>query len=271
MAVQHVALLYASPPEFDLARITARAAELTGQPVEALGPDEPLVLVHPGVLVSFDDGDIPAQTVIVGSDRPQPVGDYADLIQQSWATEGAAELVAAATCEIKVLEIMTSTLDPGTRMTILHAVVRALTEATGPLALAFEHSCQILRPEDALAEWNAAPEARPGCVNVRYFNPGDGSQLMDTRGLDEIGLPDLQCHFKVLDPGPVAHLLTSIAHYLIEHGPVIDSGHTVAGVEEGQTWTCRFEECLVQPKRTVLDLDPGPEFAAGKRDGPTGE
>lgn len=266
MAHQQVTLLYAHRTEIDFERIAARVRDLTGQRVEPEGGAEPLVLCHLDHMVPFTQGEIPAQTLIAGSDRTEPVGDYSDLVGQSWATDNAAELLTRASSEVKVLELMTGPLEPAARLSILHATLRAMTEITGPIALAFEHSQQILSAEDALAEWNEAPEARPGCVNVRYINPGDGTQLMDTRGLHEIGLHDLQCHFKALDPGPVAHLLTSLAHYIIENGAVIDSGHTVGGVEEGQTWTCRFEESLAQPKRTVLDIHPGPEFAGGKRE-----
>ncbi len=268
MAFQQVALLYTGHPEVDIDAVVARAAQLTGQAVETHASAQPLVLSHPGFMVPFAEGEMPAQTMIAGLDRNEPVSDYADLVEQSWATENAADLVRGATSEVKVLELMTGPLDPQARMTVFHAVLRALTEITDPIALAFEHSQQVLSVEDALAEWTEAPEARPGCVNVRYLNPKDGTQLMDTRGLHEIGLPDLQCHFKALDPGPVAHLLTSLAHYLIENGPVIDSGHTVAGVEEGQVWTCRFEECLAAPKRIVLDVQPGKKFAAGSRSEP---
>lgn len=265
MAYQHVTLLYALRTEFDFDQIAARVAELTGHRVETQGGAEPLVICHPEFLVPFAEGEIPAQTLIAGSDRTEPVGDYSDLVGQSWATENADELLGQASSEIKVLELMTSPLEPVKRLKILHAVLRAMTEITRPIALAFEHSQQILSAKDALAEWNEAPEARPGCINVRYFNPGDGTQLMDTRGLQDVGLHDLQCHFKTLDPGPVAHLLTTLAHYIIENGAVIDSGHTVGGIEAGQTWTCRFEQSLAQPTRTVLDIDPGPEFAGGKR------
>jgi len=89
--------------------------------------------------------------------------------------------------------------------------------------------------------------------------------LMDTRGLQELGLHDLQCHFRGLDPNAVASVLFNTAVYIFENGPVIASGNTIAGIEPESKWRCHFENALVKPARELLDLNPGPPFAAGKR------
>jgi hypothetical protein len=89
--------------------------------------------------------------------------------------------------------------------------------------------------------------------------------IMDTLGLAALGLPDLQCHFRTLVPGEVAAVLHNTAYYLFEHGDVIDDGHTVAGIEPESRWTCQHEKSLLKPSRIVLDLNPGPPFAAGGR------
>ncbi len=89
---------------------------------------------------------------------------------------------------------------------------------------------------------------------------------MDTRGLSEIGLHDLQCHFHDLDPNDVSGVLFNTAVYIFENGPVIESGNTVAGFKRGSKWACQFENALVPPEREVLDLNPGAPFAAGNRE-----
>jgi len=89
--------------------------------------------------------------------------------------------------------------------------------------------------------------------------------IMDTWGLAEIGLNDLQCHFRELDPKRVAGVLLNTAVYIFEKGSVIKSGETVAGIEPESKWRCQFENSLLEPKREVLDLDPGRPYAAGKR------
>ena len=89
--------------------------------------------------------------------------------------------------------------------------------------------------------------------------------MMDTRGLDEIGLHDLQCHFRELDPSSVSQVLFNTALYIYQSGPVIKSGETVAGIEPDSKWMCQFEDSLLEPQRDVLDLNPGEPFAAGGR------
>ena len=52
---------------------------------------------------------------------------------------------------------------------------------------------------------------------------------------------------------------------MFENGPVIESGETITGTEPGSMWQCQFEESLLEPRRTVLDLNAGPSHAAGDR------
>ena len=89
--------------------------------------------------------------------------------------------------------------------------------------------------------------------------------LMDTRGLNEIGLHDLQCHFRDLDPREVSQVLYNTSAYIIENGDVIEPGNTIAGISEGSKWVCQFEDALVAPARVVLDVNPGIPHAAGNR------
>ena len=64
----------------------------------------------------------------------------------------------------------------------------------------------------------AAPQVG---LNVRLFRVEGGAQgdmLMDTRGLAALGLPDLQMHFRGLNPGRVAGLLFNYGRYIYENG-----------------------------------------------------
>ena len=89
---------------------------------------------------------------------------------------------------------------------------------------------------------------------------------MDTRGLNEIGLHDLQCHFRsALEPNDVTLVLYNTANYIYEKGPVIESGNTIQGNSPESKWVCQFEDSLLEPKRVVLDINPGRPFAGGNR------
>src|SRR5262249_26981222 len=142
---------------------------------------------------------------------------------------------------------------------LFHGVLRAMIEETAPDALVFKHSQQVVAPADYLAACYKAPIFRPGSLNVRFFNVSnsDGDTIMDTRGLEEIGLHDLQCHFRDLDPNEVSRVLYNTALYLFEKGPIIETGQTVAGIEPDSKWRCQFENSMLDPKREVLDLNPG--------------
>ena len=166
-----------------------------------------------------------------------------------------------------VAEMMARWLLPADRVSLFHGVLRAMIEVAEPEALVFKHSQQVVLPQDYLAACDQEPILRPGSVNVRFFTISntDGDMLMDTRGLTEIGLHDLQCHFRKLDPKSVADVLFNTAAYIFEKGPVIESGQTVAGIEPGSKWRCQFESSLLEPKRDILDLNPGKPYAAGNR------
>ena len=117
--------------------------------------------------------------------------------------------------------------------------------------------------------WLDAGDEQPyyGLINVRYYtisnHPGDS--IMDTRGLSVFGVPDLQCHYRDLEPDAVKQLLYNTAIYLLEHGDIIADGHTLTG-SNGEPWHCRHEDSLLEPSRLVLDICPNAPYAAGNRD-----
>jgi hypothetical protein len=162
---------------------------------------------------------------------------------------------------------MARLLPPADRVRLFHGVLQAMVEVTRPIALVCKHSQQVVAGDDYLAARDRPPIQRPGSVNVRLFKIENklGDMLMDTRGLDELGLPDLQCHFHGLDPNDVSHVLFNTAYYLFEKGPVIEAGHTVQGVSPRSKWRCQFEPAIIEPTRDLIDLNPGRRFAAGKR------
>ena len=104
-------------------------------------------------------------------------------------------------------------------------------------------------------------------VNVRLFRiqDDDGVYVLDTLGLDALGLPDFQLHFRELDPSELAGHLRNLAAYAFEHENAIESGHTISSPGGDGRWQLQLEDALVAPDRLVLDIDPGPPYAAGGR------
>jgi hypothetical protein len=268
--MQITELHFRRTPTCDYAALKARVQEILGSDLESPDPreaDKAFLIFHRDHPVKYADGEVPAQTAILATDKPLQLEAYRQDIQQSWRCRGAEELLRGCQEARLVTEMMARPLPPQDRVVLFHGVLRAMIEVTVPDALVFKHSQQVVAPADYLAECGEDPIFRPGSLNVRFFNisNSDGDMIRDTRGLAEIGVHDLQCHFRGLDPKEVARILFNTAVYIFEKGAVIESGHTVAGIEPDSKWRCQFENSLLEPKREVLDLNPGQPHAAGKR------
>jgi len=268
--MQIVELHFRRRPTCDYAAVKARAQEILESELDCPDPsaaDKAFLIVHKNYPVKYTDGQVPAQTAILATDQPPMLEAYQQDIQQSWRCRRAEELLRACKETRLVTEMMARLLSQQDRVSLFHGVLRAMIEVTKPDALVFKHSQQVIEPADYLAACDQDPIMRPGSLNVRFFNisNSDGEMLMDTRGLAEVGLHDLQCHFRGLDPKEVARVLLNTAVYIFEQGPVIESGQTVAGVEPDSKWRCQFENSLLEPKRELLDLNPGKPYAAGGR------
>jgi hypothetical protein len=106
-----------------------------------------------------------------------------------------------------------------------------------------------------------------GGLNIRFFRVQNSEDMVvDTLGLYALGLPEVQLHFHTADPNAMVRYAGNVALYQFQNNAPIQNGETVdaaAGLDQDQ-WPCQYEDSLIQPLRTVLDIRPGP-FAAGTR------
>lgn len=270
MELQLVELHFAAEPRCDYPAIKSRAEAILGEELDS--PDAnsatgPFLLFHKRHPVRFKEGEIPAQTAILRADAPIKLDAYSGDIQQSWGFRDCVSTLAASCHTLIITEMMTRPLPPTDRIRLFHGVLQAVIELTTPDALVFKHSQQVVHPQAYLDCLDKPPILRAGSLNVRFFNISNssGDMLMDTRGLTEVGLHDLQCHFRELDPNDVSEILFNTAVYLFENGPVIEPGNTIAGIDKDSKWVCQFENSLVGPDRELLDMNPGAPYAAGGR------
>jgi hypothetical protein len=270
--VQFVNLLFKEKFQPDFAAVKKRISEILGEelhssPVEE--GDSSFLIFHKTHEIEYKDKKkVPAQTAFMIPDNDKGPADYTDQIQQSWAFSEAAEVIAQAKFDFAITEFMAGTLDPDIRLKLFHAAIQAATEIFKPTALVFQHSCEVVDPQAYLSACSQPPELRPGTINVRFFNISNDekSMIMDSRGLEEIGLPDLQCHYKGMNPNDISKIIYNTAVYIIQNGPVIETGQTITGRTEDEMWVCRYEDSLIKPTRALLDIDPGTTFAAGNRE-----
>ena len=268
--MQFVTLLYAMPITPDYSAVLSKTAEHLGEEVQSSPlerSDEAFSLFYPLHASDFAEGKLPAQTAFLSMPKPKLGNQYEEQIQQSWGFPDAQVAVESASHALVITEMMARSLEPLVRLKLFHAALEAAIEITKPQAIVFGHSCEVVDPVKYLQAATRPAELRPGAFNVRFFKieGSKGEMVMDIRGLEALDLPDLQCHFTALDPNEVARVLHNTAIYIAQNGPVIKSGQTVEGSPPGAKWLCQYEQSMLKPNRTVLDINPGSGFGAGRR------
>lgn len=270
-----VQLLYESPPTLDFARLTAKVEEYCGRTDPRSRPTADAKLAHYFMLdaeVQYKEGRLPTQLCLCRGDSPPDVARLEKALQQTWDWDEARNVVASAKHMLLANDFVAAGLEPKLRNKQFRGFIRAIQEVAPCNALHWINTQLIVHPGRFVfqqAEIGAGPLY--GSINVRFFNiqGTNGDMLMDTLGLGVLGLPELQCHFRDLQPTDVGRVLYNVAYYVFQRGDVIKNGETVPGVLDNDNWRCQHEMALVGPERVVLDVDPGGQYAAGKR-GPKG-
>lgn len=110
-------------------------------------------------------------------------------------------------------------------------------------------------------------------VNARFFNiSGTDDMIVDTLGFYTFGAADVQVHFHGLVPNHVVNYVYNIASYQfdaefpVKSGDTLDSIGADGSMQWEPQWHAQYENSLIQPVRTVLDVNCG-EYAAGNRNG----
>jgi hypothetical protein len=186
---------------------------------------------------------------------PPAATALAESLDHSRDWPAAAAAVATARAAVTLSE----PLPAAETLTAFVARVAEAAAARACVAVWWKPAGRVVSPA-ALAA--AARDENPLAValNLRLFHVETGSadeRVIDSLGLEPLGLPDVQCHFRgALDPALVAEVLLELARYLAEEGgDVIGDGDTVGGPDDTR-WQCRREEALVNPPREVIDVSP---------------
>jgi hypothetical protein len=227
------------------------------------------MFIHKDHLVEFNEGKLPAQTVVVETTNPVKPEIYETALQQSWNFPQAREAVRRSTASLMITELMSRTLEYRSRISLFQNFVAGALEVLPCEAIYWRPTEQIVDPKQYRFYFDEPeyPRFSLGALNIRLFNIDGtaGDRIMDTLGLAALGLPDLQCHFHGLVCNDVATLLKNLGLYVFEHGDIIENGHTVAGIPDTEKWRCQHEMALIGPERIVVDINPGPVYAAGNR------
>lgn len=250
--------------------------------VEILGEDKPathgnrlLQFAFPEKGTSTDAGTMPFIIAMMLPDRQNKLPlhnepNYAPSFSQSWQFPDAKEALENCRYSLLVNDMLASGVEYKQRLKVFMRSLYTIVDVLRPVAIHFQHSQQFIKTERFLDNHpdNEDYDLLMGPMNVRFFR-SEGEEpdtyVIDTLGLVALGIPDLQMHFRGLDPAQVAGVLNGTGHYIFEHGDVIQDGHTLSGWSQEQRWICRHESSLIEPSRVVLDINPGAPNAAGGR------
>ena len=219
--------------------------------------------------VEYEGGKKAPAQVIITEFMPikEPIGD--DIIRtQFWDCPNGVELLDSCSWQIMVSDFMARGLPALERAEILSDLLEvALDIFPSCVGVYFSSSGKLLTAEGARNNPYSGPcRFFHGGVNARFFNvQNSDSMVVDTLGLYALNLPDVQYHFRNLDPNSVVRHAYNTAIYQFKNNVPIESGNTIEGIEAGSRWKCQYENSLIQPVREVLDIFTN-EFVAGNRE-----
>lgn len=222
---------------------------------------------HLNYMLQYTEGELPAQTSLMNIEH-RATENYSTALQQSWHWQEAAETLEQCNHTLLLVDMMAAGLTPQSRLQLFSGALRAVLEACPCDAIYFRESDKLLEPNEYLSAVEQG-NLLYGALNIRFYNvEGTGSGraegLMDSVGLAALGIPDVQCHYFDLEPNEVAEQLGNIAYYLYNQGDIIKDGETI-GISEDMRWRCEHQYSLVEPRRVVIDLDPGEPYYAGRQ------
>lgn len=230
-----------------------------------------------GLPVEYEGGKkVPAQVMIAPPNTFDPEKIDAFQRSQLWDVRDGAALLDSCKYSVLLSDFMASGLPYPERARLLTAWMETALELfPGCTAVWTPSAGKLLTREQAVNNpitgdsrfmWYG--------VNVRFFNiQGSDEKVMDTIGLYALGLPDVQLHFRGLNPDHVSNYLYNVGQYLYDNDVPIKPGETVDGInaqgriDQSIQWECQYEDALIQPPRPVMDICPG-QFAAGRRTNP---
>ena len=261
-----VQLLCEERPEIDKEALWERLRARAGN-VDSTG--DGLNFAFLDHVTEFADGAAPAMAMIVVTEFDTEKDIRPDDLAQSWYWRKAGDTVARCRYQVGVIQMMAAGLPYKERLALVHNTVMAVLDIVDVDAIDWLESQQYVDPESYVRSKDSPdPDPLYPAVNVRFYNitgREPDEMMIDTVGLAALGEVDLQCHFKDLNPQDVARMVGNSAYYVFDKGDVIKDNETIQGVGEGTRWRCRHEDALLPPKRIVLDIDPGPPYAAGNR------
>ena len=245
------------------------------EPRENAREDHLLTVIHGDTLPDNADEEAnPLHTIISKVEKPFRAVETEPVIQQSWRWKKCRKVLPNCQESVLVADAFAEGLSHQERLERFQKTLAGILQKFPCEAIYWQPAYQYVDPRAFLKamENRGYDDPVTAALNVRFYraiiDPPDprapmDNMLMDSMGLMALGLPDFQCYYRSLDPDDVSNMIYNAAYYTFLNGPVIKEGHTLQEPESESAWICRFQESILTPRRVVLDLDPGPPYAAG--------
>lgn len=181
---------------------------------------------------------------------------------QFWDMENGADFIDGVKYEVIVYAMLSAGLTYREQAELFIAQLDAAAEMFPAFEAIFTAGSGKLVPKARFLKT---------AVNVRFFTVQETDEmLVDSLGMYLLALPDVQFHFRALDPNYVVNYAYNLLDYQYENDFPIEDGDRLDGIgadgniSESVQWRGSYENSLIQPLRHVLDVNCG-EYAAGSR------
>ena len=251
-------LLFVEKPNLDAEKILNEVKKYFSN-VEIPSKDKGIIFWFPDIQIELLDEKIPAQCLVLIPDENNPDIKIPDVaFQQNWHWPEANDKARTCKYELFVTDLMTRTLEYKQRLSLFMNFLVAVTKATNPDIIYSVWGQKLIKPTDLINIWDKEEKhLLYGICNVRLYNLTDVNELlMDTIGLNSLGLPDFQIKFKGYDENEIANLLWTYAYYIYEQGDIIENGNTLEGIASGSQWKCERQISLLDHERIVINIQP---------------
>ncbi len=191
---------------------------------------------------------------------------------QMWDCPESEDIIASCRYDVVAADVFSSFMDYKDRAEMLADLAEALVEIYPSCeAVYFGNSGKMFTRRRFLGI-DIPREVRfiYYAVNVRFVNiTGSDDKIVDSLGMSALNLPDVQYHYHDIDANEVVRHAYNLLTYIFDNACPIKTGDTIDGLKDGKMsrdvqWRCNFEDALVQPARTVIDVNTL-EYAAGDR------
>lgn len=194
---------------------------------------------------------------------------------QFWDVKGGSELIDKCKFAVDIFAMSAAVLHYKEQAELILAQVSAALKCYPTCDAIYVHtSGKLTTPKqfEDCKQYDLSGRFIRLAVNARFFNiqGTEDDMIVDTLGFYAFGAADVQMHFHGIDPNYVVNYVYNLASYQFDNEFPIKSGDTVDSIgADGSMqwepqWKAQYEDSLIQPVRTVLDVNCG-EYAAGNR------